>query len=609
MKGKQRKQGAFFPKLFMALVMCAMLAALVGIGSFVPDEKKVDIGEEQIPLSAGEGKVVSQTDADKYIIPDKYNCGAQGSLTQVIAGETINGVKFKVSGGKNVMEFGYGNQNITGTVTFENMDFSKNDMGFYNEGKVDRDIKVVFKNCKFAQIKTGQAVSRMQYVFENCSFESFYGSNASFERCLFGESYRDAIIPFQNVLVKDCFIKDMSTTDTESAGIHSDGTQIYGYKDAKVKNVMFTNCRFEVPAIQTGGNSASVNACIMLQLEYNSGEDIHFVDCRINGGGYSIYARSVNPAYSLSNVTFENVEVGCAKLFKTVYSDVSPEVEFKNVKDTDALYIGTVWQESGKTHFSVSNDTNVDRTLIICTDSQRYSFTIPKCPNGKNLYMNFADYPFDIDISIPEVCRYAVCFDGTENQQVQVRFVNWSGKDVYLPSQGEPEKEVEDKNQNENTKTETSDIITNKVISTGTCGKDVIFILDNQGVLYLRGKGETYNYHSGKCAPWYEYRNQIVEVQIGEGITRIGNQSFRDCINLVHVNVADSIIKIGANAFIRCKSLQEITLPRKVREIGSYAFAATALDKSVYEGTIEGWSKVFVGFRNEELLRNLVYLK
>lgn len=592
-------------RVLQVLITSVCMIALC-IGAIGSVNKVVEIEDEPVALEDSIGTLISETAEDINVIPDKYNCGAKGELTEVTAGQTINSVKFKLSSGKNVMEFGYGNKHISGTVTFENMDFSNNDMGFYNEYLVDRDIKVVFNNCKFAQIKTSQVASRMQYEFNNCTLISFYGCNATFNRCLFGQHYRDGIIPFQNVTVNDSYIKDMASTDPASAGIHSDGTQMYGHKDAEVKDVYFNNCRFEVPAVQTGSNSASVNACIMVQLEYNNGKNINFKNCKINGGGYSIYARTTTDKYTLSNVVFENIDVGGAKLFKTVYSKVSDGVEFINVKDTASLYVGSVWQEDGTTHFSVSNDTNIARKITIYTDSNIYNFAIPACPDGKNLYDDFADYPFDIDISIPEKCTYAVCYDSTEeNNEKQLRFVNWTNQEVRLKISNKQEASgnvvIEDK-------VEESVVEKQEAVAVrGTCGRNVEYTLDADGILHIRGTGATDNFHSKKNAPWYDYKDKIVKVVIDDGITKIGNQCFRDCNNINQVEIPDSVSVIGANAFIRCYGLNEIRLPENLKEVGSYAFAGTRLKKSSYAGNEQEWSSIVVGIRNESLLTSLVY--
>lgn len=590
---------------FLSICMMGLLVA----STIQSQREMVDIVDDSIPLSESNGVLIKETDADINVIPDKYNCGAKGQLTVVTAGETINNVKFKCSSGKNVMEFGYGNQNISGTVTFENLDFSNNDMGFYNEGLVDRDIKVVFNNCVFAQIKTSELASRMRYEFNNCTIKSFYGCNAVFNRCLFGESYKDAIIPFQNVTVNDCFIKDMSSTDPSSAGIHSDGTQMFGHKNSEVKDVYFNNCRFEVPAIQTGGNSASVNACIMVQLEYNNGTNIQFTNCKINGGGYSIYARTTKPEFHLNNVVFNNIDVGCAKLFKTVYSKVSDGVVFNNVNETDSLYIASVWQDGGATHFSVTNDTNIDRKLLIYTDTNSYSFEIPKCPDGKNLYDNFGDYPFDIDIVIPEVPRYAVCFESTtEGQCEQLRFANWGKQDVYINLTNEKtdmqESMIEEFGEEVAVKTPNGGAA---ILTSGTCGKNVNYSLDAEGVLHLWGNGATCNYHSKNSAPWYKFREKIVAIEVSEGIEKIGNQCFRDCTSVKVVSLPETLEVIGYNAFIRCSGLKEVTIPGNVHEIDAYAFAGTKLEKCIYRGDRGSWNKIAVGIRNERILSNLLF--
>lgn len=586
--------------LFVGL--CVMVPFLLNVGE---RSELISIPEEQIPLVESCGELIRETDADINVVPDKYNCGAKGELSVVTAGETVGNVKFKCSGDKNILEFGYGNKNISGIVKFENIDFSSNDMGFYNEWLVDRDIKVIFTNCKFAQIKTGQSTSRMQYEFNNCTIESFYGSNAVFSRCLFGESYRDAIIPFQNITVKDCFIKDMSSTDPSSAGIHSDGTQMFGHKDVEVRNVFFDNCRFEVPAIQTGGNSASVNACIMVQLEYNNGINIKFTNCKINGGGYSIYARTTRPEFYLDNVVFENIEVGCAKLFKTVYSRVSEDVEFINVNDTSSLYVGSVWKDGNSTHFSVTNDTNIERKLLIYTNNKKYIYEIPKCPDGKNLYADFQDYPFDIDIVIPELPRYAVCFEITEDGQYsQLRYVNWGKEDVYFSANGS--ENITTKNEmNEKVDTTTDSLggsmnaYDTHIIASGLCGQNVRYALSADGVLRLWGTGATFNYHSKLAAPWYEVRDRIKVVEIGEGIVKIGNQCFRDCSSIKSVSLPNTLEVIGYNAFIRCSGLEVIEIPRNVREIDAYAFAATRLQRCIYYGSRDSWNMIEVGIRNE----------
>lgn len=609
-------------KILVVMVLCCLLGTLASCSEKEPKES-AEISDEEVPweqtpnesdvseetssveetLEEITGILIQETDADLQIIPDKYNCGAKGELKVVTAGEIVNEVRFKVSADRNVLEFGYGNKDISGTVFFENIDFSGNDMAFYNEGLVDRDIKVVFKNCLFGQIKSGQNASRMQYEFINCTLQSFYGSNATFDRCLFGGTYKDTIIPFQNVTVRNCYIQDLASDDPAGSGSHSDGTQMYGHKNAEVVNVRFDNCRFEIPAIKYGENSASVNACIMVQLEYNNGRNIHFTNCKINGGGYAIYARATRQDLYLEDVTFEDISVGCAMLFRTLYPDVSEAVVLQNVKEADALYVSSVWQEGETTHLSVSNDTNKERKLLVCTDSGNYCFTIPKCPNGKNLYQKFEDFPFDVDIKIDKPCEYIVCYEvSSRGELTQIRFANMTDGEVYLnPEEILSNLGIEiDSDAGE----ETGDDM-EAILLSGECGKDAQFSLYESGLLVITGNGATFNYDTKNAAPWYDLRDEILTVRIEEGISQIGNQAFRDCGNILEVTLPESLEIIGSNAFIRCASLIEICIPIGVREIGQYAFAGTGLRKCIYEGSAEEWSKIAIGKKNEVLTEKL----
>ena len=115
----------------------------------------------QLPKEAyaQNGTLVEQTEQDIRVIPDKYNTGCSGNLTTAILdttnGTTINNVLFIAGSGntgtRRVMDFYYRNKDITGTVYFENYDFSEYPLWAYNLDKVDRQIKLVFNNCKFSR--------------------------------------------------------------------------------------------------------------------------------------------------------------------------------------------------------------------------------------------------------------------------------------------------------------------------------------------------------------------------------------------------------------------------------------------------------------------------
>ena len=74
------------------------------------------------------------------------------------------------------------------------------------------------------------------------------------------------------------------------------------------------------------------------------------------------------------------------------------------------------------------------------------------------------------------------------------------------------------------------------------CGAQTCVLSD--GVLTISGTG-CMNDFDESGAPWYDIREDIKSVDIKEGVTSIGNNSFCDCTNLVSVTIPYSVISIG----------------------------------------------------------------
>ena len=68
------------------------------------------------------------------------------------------------------------------------------------------------------------------------------------------------------------------------------------------------------------------------------------------------------------------------------------------------------------------------------------------------------------------------------------------------------------------------------------------------------------------------YCNMLQAVQIGLGVTSIGNYVFNSCHSLVSVTIPNSVTSIGSNAFSNCYSLASIIIPDGVTSIGESAF-------------------------------------
>ncbi len=571
-------------KLFL-LVMIACICAIA-------------FGSNTKTSQASDSIKIEQTAADIQVIPDKYNTGCTGELSVVEMdaedGTIVNDVLF-IAGSdatRHVLDFYYRNKDISGDVIIENFDFSEFPLWCYNADKVERDIKVVFNNCKFSSVSVGRTVGKVSFEFNNCSFRSFNGGNSIFNSCQFGKSYSDGMVPFQNVHVKNCFFTDMGSMAASDKEIHTDGIQIYGYKDVDVQDVSYTNCRFEIPPLRPEGSTAYINACIMLQLEFANAKDVLFKDCIVNGGGYSIYAVSKYEGLTFENVAFQGIRFGAAKKYGVFYTKVDPTISIKDVSGTDSLYIGSVWKEDGETHLSITNDTNQERTLLIYTDQNEYTYSIPACPLGNEMAadMVYTEMPFDMDITIPEDCQYVVCYDSTiDGYGKQIRFMNWSEEDVYL---------------------ETSlinDLTSHgdDILLEGSCGKTVNFTLTKAGVLTLSGTGSTESYHSAKFPAWAEYTDYIQEIRVEEGIEGLGGMIFRNCTNVKVVSLPESLLTIGQRVFGGCVSLTDFTLPAGITELGRAVFSGTVLQEIYYTGT--NWDSVTLAADNENLAQKVVY--
>ena len=517
-------------------------------------------------------KTISMTEEDIHVIPDKYNTGCNGDLKKVEYDDVIEGVRFKKSqsGDKAQLIIDLNTvKDSDDSLVFSNLDFSGQDVVVYNENKVDsgKKISLIFFNCKFKVFRTGEdCPDNVSYEFIKCSFIRFIGSQAVLERCNLGHSYNDAMVLFKNVTVKDSYISDLAVYDTAGSGVHSDGVQLYGRENIDIRNINIIRCRFEIPAIKTGENTASVNACLMLQPEYANAVGVHFINCIINGGGYSIYAecKQRNKSISMSDISFENIKVGYAKLFGTLYPTVDSNVKMFQVVDQDSLYVSSVWKDKDGIHLITTNDTGTERVLKVVTETGVYKFTIPACRGSRDLRydtsgLTFADFPLDIDIVIPKESGYVVCYDCFDKVNKQIRFVSFDDDSVEFDES----------------------ILKEAIIAFGKCGKKVSWQVTDKGSLIIKGSGETYDYDSSTPAPWSLYKKSIKKIIIEEGITILGKRLFDNLIKAKTVSIPSTMTKIGEAAFIRTK-----------------------LKKVIYNGTKGEWKQIEIEADNGSLTKS-----
>ena len=111
----------------------------------------------------------------------------------------------------------------------------------------------------------------------------------------------------------------------------------------------------------------------------------------------------------------------------------------------------------------------------------------------------------------------------------------------------------------------------------GQCGDNVNWMLNDDGVLFIYGTGDMWSFYSGDVGycecPWLEYKDEIVKVVFGEGVTSVANGAFVQYPNLETVEFADSITTIGVAAFRYCSKLKNVDLPENLKVLRQDAFS------------------------------------
>ena len=130
----------------------------------------------------------------------------------------------------------------------------------------------------------------------------------------------------------------------------------------------------------------------------------------------------------------------------------------------------------------------------------------------------------------------------------------------------------------------------------GTCGDNVTWSVNDEGVLTIEGKGAMTDYNCwespfealspapqivvikgevttiGKYA--FYYCTGLQSADISGSVTSIGQYAFSECVGLEEVTISSPVKSIGSHAFEKCSELTSITLPSSVTSIGDYAFSS-----------------------------------
>ncbi len=70
------------------------------------------------------------------------------------------------------------------------------------------------------------------------------------------------------------------------------------------------------------------------------------------------------------------------------------------------------------------------------------------------------------------------------------------------------------------------------------------------------------------------YQNMLKKVEVGSGVTSIGNYAFNTCSSLASITIPSGVTSIGSYAFNACYPLAPVTIPSGVTSIDTYAFSS-----------------------------------
>jgi len=113
-----------------------------------------------------------------------------------------------------------------------------------------------------------------------------------------------------------------------------------------------------------------------------------------------------------------------------------------------------------------------------------------------------------------------------------------------------------------------------EIVASGTCGTNVLWELNDEGTLFIKGSGVIADFTQHTFPKYYQKKDLILTAVIGENITRLGNRSFYDLPNLETIVFAENskLTSIGDGTFLECSNLRSINIPDTVTTIGEDAF-------------------------------------
>lgn len=145
------------------------------------------------------------------------------------------------------------------------------------------------------------------------------------------------------------------------------------------------------------------------------------------------------------------------------------------------------------------------------------------------------------------------------------------------------------------------------IIDSGTCGDNLEWTYDSNGILTISGEGNMEDYSSVNSAPWYNYIRKPIgqsttpvptKVIVEEGVTSIGSYAFYSSFDAkgdIELKLPEGLTAISQYAFYH-SNVKSIMFPESLITIGAHAFDSSTITKAelnaglenIYDGAFDG---------------------
>lgn len=280
----------------------------------------------------------------------------------------------------------------------------------------------------------------------------------------------------------------------------------------------------------------------------------------------------------LDKCTSKAVDYGAKKIYKliTTPSKKKTEVSIKcpvdvKVYDNDGQLCSVITDNEVDYTYSDIYSTVVGEQKNIYLVGDDYTFELTGTGNGT---MDYIVKEFDEDdniirqiaykrVALTEGCKYYSNVPESEGVSSILFDLADENGNTISPTSGADEEYKED------------DI---KIIDSGICGENLTWTMHSDGVLWIRGTGDMYDYENTyeplNPSPWKGESYSIKYVIIDDGVTSIGNDSFFECSSLCHIYIPNTVTSIGDYALAHCRSLHSIVIPKSVNSLGEGVFVS-----------------------------------